>query len=250
MKRIFLPLALALFFFLPIYVGGAYADSADNDNSGKIVEEDFWSQNTPEEAVSDPLEPWNRFMFGVNDVLYYSILKPVGKAYSNVVTEDGRVMVRNFFHNLTMPIHVVNALLQGKVKQAGVELGRFGINTVMGGLGLFDVADMHFDLKSADEDLGQTFGTWGAGDSVYLVWPLLGPSNARDTIGKVGDTFMNPTTYVPDNAWTRAAIFAFKTVNNTSLRIGEYESLTEPAVDPYIAVRDAYRQFRRKQISQ
>ncbi|MGN7614040.1 MlaA family lipoprotein [Magnetococcales bacterium HHB-1] len=199
-------------------------------------------------TVSDPLEGWNRSMFDFNDALYFNVLKPVSKGYAFVVPEGGRVAVKNFFHNLSSPIWTVNALLQGKGKQAGVELGRFVINTVIGGAGFFDVASEAFDMKPAVEDMGQTFGVWGTGEGAFLVWPFIGPSNVRDTVGRVGDTLMKPTTYFPDDGWARAGVTVFETVNNSSLKIGEYESLKKGALDPYIALREAYTQLRREKI--
>ncbi|MEO5347605.1 MAG: VacJ family lipoprotein [Magnetococcus sp. YQC-9] len=198
--------------------------------------------------VSDPLEPWNRFIFSLNDIFYHGLLKPIALLYSAILPEPVRVAVGNFFHNLAMPKHFVSALLQGKVDTAGQELSRFVINTTLGGLGFFDVAETHFNLKSSDEDIGQTLGSYGVGDGIYIEWPIIGPSNLRDSVGLVGDVLLNPLTYYPENQWTRLEIFAGKMVNHTSLHMGEYEDLKKAAIDPYVALRDAYLQMRRDQI--
>lgn len=200
------------------------------------------------DAAYDPLEPFNRVMYHVNDFIYFGILKPIARVYVAITPEAFRLSVQRFFHNLAMPKHFLNALLQGKPDLAGRELGRFAINTVIGGLGFFDPAASQFDIYGGDEDVGQTLGTYGLGEGPYLMWPIIGPSNLRDTIGTIGDTALSPTTYFPEDFWPRAGIHAYDTVNDTSLKIGEYEGVKESAIDPYVAIRDAYKQMRRDRI--
>ena len=199
------------------------------------------------EDASDPIEPLNRAMFGVNDLLYFSAIRPISMLYEKIMPEPIRIGGRNFFHNLAMPQHFLSALLQGDVQKAGIEVGRFCVNTLLGGLGLVDVAE-RFGLKSADEDIGQALGSYGAGDSLYVVWPLLGPSNLRDSVGLVGDVALNPITYLTGGIGTQAGILAYKTVNDTSLHLGEYEDFKKAAFDPYISLRNAYLQKRATQI--
>ena len=199
------------------------------------------------QEVSDPIEPVNRAMLQVNDIVYFGVLRPVAYIYGAIIPEQFRSGIRNFFHNLATPQYVVSSLLQGDAEQAGVELSRFGINTVLGVGGLFEVAEK-FDLKSADEDIGQALGKWGAGDDMYVVWPIIGPSNARDTIGKVGDTLLNPMTYALTDFWTLTGGKATETTNETSFHIGEYEDFNSAALDPYVALRNAYLQRRSAQI--
>lgn len=223
------------------------ATDAATETTG-IMDDDITADMVDDPAdTSDPLESLNRVFFKFNDLFYFGILRPVSSVYAAVVPELGRVGVRNFFHNLAAPKHFLSALLQGKVQQSSVELGRFGINTLLGGLGLVDVAG-YYGMKSAEEDIGQVLGRYGAGDGVYLVWPVLGPSNLRDSIGWVGDTLLDPLSHVPDEVWGRAGAFAFKTANETSLHLGEYEDLKKAAFDPYISLRDAYLQKRAAQI--
>ncbi|WP_193771298.1 VacJ family lipoprotein [Candidatus Magnetaquicoccus inordinatus] len=199
--------------------------------------------------VSDPLEPVNRFFFEFNDLFYMGILRPVATVYGELVPEGVRVGVRNVFQNLATPTRVVSTILEGEISQSGVELARFGVNTIFGFFGFFDVAG-EAGLKSTQQDLGQALGRWGAGDSLYLVLPIVGPSNLRDGVGWVGDTLMNPLTYVPGDIGYRAGLVAHRTVNDTSLHLGEYEDLKKSAVDPYISLRDAYLQRRRALISE
>jgi len=198
-------------------------------------------------SVADPLEPVNRFMFGVNDFVYLWVLEPVAKVYAAVVPKPARMGIRNFFHNLTTPERLVNCLLQGKGAKAGTELWRFGINTTVGVLGLGDPARDRWGLKPAEEDLGQTLAVHGFGDGLYLVLPLLGPSTLRDSVGMIGDAFLDPVRYVEPEALS-IGISATTTVNSTSFRLGEYESLKAATVDAYVAMREAYLQYRKRQI--
>ena len=201
------------------------------------------------EEDSDPLESVNRFTYTFNDLLYTEILEPTASVYGAIVPEPVRVGVLNFFDNLATPKYFAGALLQGRVKQSGIELSRFTINTLLGGLGFFDVAERYFDLKSADEDIGQVFGHYGAGNSIYFVWPVLGPSNLRDSFGLVGDTLLNPLTYI-NNGLLRAGIITYDKVNTASLHLGEYGAFKKASFDPYIAMRDAYLQKREAQIEE
>ena len=197
--------------------------------------------------MADPLEPVNRFMFGVNDVVYFWVLKPVMQVYVDAVPKPARTGIRNFFHNLATPARLVNCILQGKNAEADTELHRFAINTVVGVLGFGDPARDRWGLKPAEEDLGQTLAVYGLGDGFYLVWPLLGPSTLRDSVGMVGDAFLDPVRYVEPEA-VSIGISATSTVNSMSFHLGEYESLKAATVDPYIAMREAYVQYRKKQI--
>jgi phospholipid-binding lipoprotein MlaA len=215
------------------------------------------TESSPEEAqpeegaedvsIADPIEPWNRLMFNFNDKLYFWALKPVARGYNAVFPEPVRVSVRDFFRNVAMPVRFVNSLFQGKIKGAGTELARFGINTTIGLAGFFDVAKSWFDLNAQDEDLGQTFGSYGMGGMMYIVWPFLGPSTVRDTIGFAGDSFLDPANYI-NPFYIPMSIHAYDRINKTSLDLGTYEDLKESAIEPYTAFRDAYIQYRNGQI--
>ena len=198
--------------------------------------------------IADPLEPFNRAMYQFNDRLYFWVLKPVAQGYGKVVPETARVSVSNFFTNVAFPIRFVNCLLQANFSGAAEELGRFTINTLWGVGGLLDPASSkEINLTKQDEDFGQTLGTYGLGQGFFINWPLLGPSSPRDTVGMVGDLFLTPSTYF--SPWYAVAgIRAYEKVNSTSLKIGDYESLKEAAIDPYVAVRDAYIQYRLKKV--
>ncbi|HEU5360362.1 MAG TPA: VacJ family lipoprotein [Candidatus Deferrimicrobiaceae bacterium] len=209
--------------------------------------EEPFEEAAPAPSIADPLEPLNRALFVVNDKAYFWVLKPVARGYRAVVPEGIRLSVRNFFSNIGMPVRFVNNLLQGKIKNSGVELLRFAINTTAGIGGLFDPAKNEFHIEPRNEDLGQTFGKYGLGHGIYLVLPLLGPSSLRDGVGRAGDSFLDPVSYVGD---TEVLIGArvFKVENEISLKIGEYEDLKQSAIDPYVAFRDAYIQYRAKKV--
>jgi phospholipid-binding lipoprotein MlaA len=195
-------------------------------------------------TIADPIEPVNRAMFQFNDKLYFWALKPAARGYNAVVPEPVRVSVKNFFKNVAMPIRFVNSLLQGKFKGAVNELSRFGINTTIGLVGFFDVAKSRFDLMPQERDLGQTLGVYGMGGLMYIVWPFLGPSTVRDTIGLAGDSFMYPVSYIePFEA--AFGVGAYERLNKTSLELGNYEDMKAASVEPYIGVRDAYIQYRK-----
>jgi len=204
--------------------------------------------STERQVVSDPLESMNRTFFKFNDKLYFWFLKPVAQVYGKVLPQGFRVDLRNAYHNILMPVRLVNTTLQGKFKGAGIELLRFGINSTIGVVGMIDVAAKDFNLDSQDEDFGQTMGFYGMKPIVYVVWPFLGPSSLRDTIGLGADTFLSPITYISPDIFTSAGIKAGTMVNSTSLRIGEYEDFKKSALDPYVSMRDIYLQNRASEI--
>jgi phospholipid-binding lipoprotein MlaA len=199
------------------------------------------------ESIADPLEPINRVFFHVNDKVYFWVLKPVASGYKGIVPQGMRVGVRNFFSNLTTPVRMVNCLLQANLEGTGTEVARFLLNTTFGLVGFFDPAKKTFNLEKQDEDFGQTLGVWGIGPAFYIDWPILGPSSLRDTFGFAGDLLLDPRTYV-FNRPIFYVVRPFEIVNDTSLRIGDYEDLKKSAIDPYVALKDAYHQYRQNKI--
>jgi phospholipid-binding lipoprotein MlaA len=196
-------------------------------------------------VVSDPLEPVNRAFFYFNDKLYFWLLKPVSKGYSMVVPQPARRGVKNFFSNIATPVRLVNCTLQAEFEGAWVEVERFAINTTIGVVGFGDPARNWWNMEKRDADLGQTLGRYRLGPSIYINWPILGPSCVRDTVGYVGDLFLDPVNYLVPKFEYNLGIKSYDTVNGTSLRQGEYEDFKNAAIDPYVALRDAYYQYRR-----
>ncbi len=226
--------------------GSVQTQSAEIEDDGDLFEE-YDQEETAPKDVADPLYGFNYAMYSLNDVLYFYALKPVAQGYKAVVPEPARKGIRNFFYNLMFPVRFVNSILQGKMDRAGDELGIFLTNSTVGILGFNRFAQTHLGLKNADEDLGQTFGSWGFGNGFYLVLPILGPTTLRDGLGGVGDYFITPLNYAEpwELYWGATGL---DKVNKTSFRIGDYEALKEAALDPYAAIRNAYIQNRNSQV--
>lgn len=209
-------------------------------------EKEFQSKSI---QIADPLAPWNRLMFHVNDKLYFWFLKPLARGYRFVFPGFMRNGVKNFFRNIYTPIRFTSCLLQGKGKAAGNEFASFIINSTWGVLGFGEPAQKRLQIKLSDEDLGQTLGAYGIGNGFYIVWPVLGPSTLRDSVGSAGDGYLNPISYV-DPTEAAIGIWFYDRLNETSFRIGEYEAIKQAAVDPYVAVRDGYIQFRKAKVAE
>lgn len=232
-------------------------DAILNDNCQDeeldLLDEDFdsfYEKNGPNDyPVADPIIYWNRAMYHFNDKLYFWGLKPLTKAYIAIAPQMVRSGVKNFFSNIATPIRLVSCILQLKIKNAGTEAARFIINSTIGIIGFGDPAKRYYGLKAKDEDIGQTFGFYGIGNGIYIVWPFLGPSTLRDSIGLVGDKFLNPVSYI--EPWeVSAGITSYEIVNKTSFKIGDYEEFKAAAINPYEALKDAYIQNRRKKVSE
>ena len=220
-----------------------------SDEYGNVTEDVGGGE---ELRIADPIEPWNRAMYHVNDKLYFWLLKPTAKGYKYIVPEDFRGLFSNFYQNIKAPVRIVNNFLQGKPGYAGIELAKFLINSTVGVGGLRDCATECFGINGRDADFGQTLGKYGVGFGFYVVWPLLGPSSPRDTIGWIGDWLLRPQSYV-SSEWISpegVGLYVHEKVNDTSFHIGDFEAIKGAAIDPYVAMRDAYVQYRKKLIEQ
>lgn len=208
------------------------------------------SRPAPEDAyrANDPFEPFNRTMYVFNDKLDRYLLRPVARGYRAVIPRPARRGVSNFFRNLREPVVVVNNALQGKFGNAASGVGRFLTNTTIGVFGLFDVAT-HFGLERHEEDFGQTLGVWGFGEGPYLVLPFFGPSNIRDGAGLYADLQLYPPTHVHDES-TKWMLYATEAVDTRAQLLDTGDILEQAAGrDPYVFVREAYRQRRRALIT-
>ena len=252
-KRKCAMLLVCLVLFLKMGLANAQEGAARVESvvTGRIAAEpeefddDFY---LTEEVLPDPLEPINRVFFVFNDRLYFWVLKPVATGYKTVVPGTFRVGVSNFFTNLGFPIRFVNCLFQGKVEGAAEEMAIFILNSIGGMGGFFDIAEA-MGLRKYDEDLDQSLAVFGFGPGFYINWPFFGPSTLRGTFGSVGDGFLDPVFYL-DSFGARLAFKSSDVVNRTSFSIGDYEALKRAALDPYVALRDAYYQHRLKKIEQ
>ncbi len=195
----------------------------------------------PDDA-NDPLEGYNRAMFGINGMVDGVLLKPAAELYVRALPTPLRRGVSNLLDNLGAPLDAANNLLQGKAVRAGTSLGRFAVNSTLGLGGVFDVAE-GFGWKRAPEDFGQTLASWGMGEGPYLVLPLLGPSNPRDALGFAVDWAADPPGRVLGDTFGLG-----RTVVSGVARRADYldtlDVLEETSVDFYAAMRGFYRQYR------
>ena len=211
----------------------------------------FGCASLPAGAKRDPRDPWermNRTTFKVNMALDHAVARPVARAYEKVTPRPVRKGVSNFMDNLFYPVTMGNDLLQLKLKPFAQDTGRFLMNTLVGIGGLFDPATQA-GLPKHEEDLGQTFGYWGAKPGPYFVIPLLGPSDVRDGVGRLGDAYLNPLTYVhSDYNYIRYSIIGVELVD-VRYRLLPQDKLLDEAYDPYALLKNAYLQRRQYQVT-
>lgn len=201
-----------------------------------------------DDTPGDPLEGFNRAMFAVNEGIDMVATKPIAQAYDYVVPLPAKAGVGNFFGNIADVRNILNNALQGKLADAGSDLGRLLINSTIGIFGLFDVAS-EIGLERHDEDFGQTLAVWGWSDSDYLFWPLVGPRTVRDTGGLVVDVYTDPTWYTLNKSVAaRNSLVALRFVDVRASLLPSDKVVEEAALDKYAYVRDAYLQSRRSQI--
>jgi phospholipid-binding lipoprotein MlaA len=197
--------------------------------------------------ADDPLEPMNRVFFEFNRIMDGLLLEPAARIYRGVTPQFFRDAVNNFLDNLNTPVVLANDILQGEPYRAERTLGRFMLNTIMGVGGLVDVGGLLGMPERHSEDFGQTLAIYGVGEGPYLVLPLLGPSNPRDTFGFVVDFAFDPMTYVAprDIALARFGtdLLAFREQN-----IEAFDELKRSSIDLYAATRTLARQLRASEI--
>jgi len=190
----------------------------------------------------DPLESFNRAMYGFNDTLDQTVLKPVAQGYSAILPAPVNKGVSNFFSNIDDVVVLFNSVLQLKFDQSLSTTARILFNTTFGLLGVIDVASS-LDLPKHNEDFGQTLGYWGVDTGAYIVLPFFGPSNVRDTVGLIGDAYVNPLYDVtPDS--DRLTLVSVDLIDTRAGLLSASKILEEAALDPYLFVRDAYLQRR------
>jgi phospholipid-binding lipoprotein MlaA len=189
----------------------------------------------------DPWERMNRATYRFNDTFDRAIAQPVARGYRKATPHFVQTGVTNFFDNLEYPIVMVNDLLQGQFKPFLSDTGRLLLNTTVGIGGLMDPASA-VGLDKNDRDFGQTLGKWGAGTGPYLVIPLLGPSDLRDAVGRVGDEYCNPRHYIR-NSWVKYGLAGLRAID-TRARLLDAQGALDSAYDPYAFLRNVYLQHR------
>ncbi|HEY1391917.1 MAG TPA: VacJ family lipoprotein [Methylibium sp.] len=194
----------------------------------------------------DPLEPWNRKVFAFNESVDEHVLKPAATVYSNVVPRPVRTAADNFFGNVKDVWSAINLMLQGRFADGAHDAMRFGANSVFGFFGIADVAT-EMGLERQNEDFGQTLGKWGVPPGAYIVWPILGSSTVRDSVGLPIDLKASPESFVK-HVPARNTMLAVRTVNARADLLGATKLLDEIVLDKYTFIRDAYLQRRRSLI--
>jgi phospholipid-binding lipoprotein MlaA len=207
-------------------------------------------------AVKDCFEGLNRATFSLNQGLDKAIFKPVAKGYRKLPSpvRDG---TSNALVNLSSLITIPNNVLQGEFKKAGINAGRFVINTTVGILGVFDVATKLDFPEYEKEDYGQTFGAWGIGAGCYVVLPILGPSTIRDTAGSFvnilgGDPYYNASTHGNNEYLSDSLYMKTKVVSGIDFRaknLDSIDNLEKNSLDFYASVRSLYLQDRQQKIA-
>ena len=221
--------------------------SADTDGENNL------SKNP--KPVKDCFESFNRGTFALNQGLDKVIFKPVAKGYRSLPSPI-RSGTGNALVNLSSLVTIPNNILQGEFKTAGVNTGRFVINTTLGILGIFNVAKKMGFSDYEKEDYGQTLGVWGVGAGCYLVLPVLGPSTVRDTTGSFvnvlgGDPWYNASTHGNNEYLSKSDYIVTKVLTGVDFRaknIETIENLEENSIDFYASVRSLYLQDRQRKI--
>lgn len=209
------------------------------------------SKTTSTAEINDPLESVNRLMLKGNDRADKVILEPIAKGYRAATPKAARTVVKNFLRNLNSPITIGNQLLQGDIKGFGNATARVVINTLAGFGGILDLA-AEGGIEHQPEDFGQTLATWGVGDGMYVMLPLLGPSTLRDATGSLVDSYADPLRIYLFNIeeehlhYTRIGA---SVVSQREELIDVIDDLRRNSFDYYAAIRSAYYQHRQALIN-
>jgi len=241
--------ALVLGFSLFARAQGTYAGSTNSRAAEQVI--------LPK-SVPDPIEPFNRAMWGFNKGLMTDVVKPTSRVYRFVVAKPVRTGIDNFSYNLLYPGRLINNLLQGKWTGAKDESYRFVYNTTLGVAGFWDVATQ-WKIPKSDADFGQTFGKWGWQPDFFIMLPFFGPSNDRDTVGLAADTAANPLLYIAPYDFNASRPFTylgpysyfsiFATYNNLSDTVGEYVRFSQAEADPYSEIQYAWTFARANRVA-
>ena len=260
MQRVkkFLPISVAFLFGLFVLVGPfgqAMASDSDGFDSSTLAVASAdvqlagkHSMKSGSDDANDPLESINRAIFSFNEFLLQNLIRPVAIAYRNGVAPPFKYVIGNFLHNLNSPTILANDLLQLEFHRAATTVTRFAINSTIGLLGLADPA-AEWGYAKHKEDLGQTFAVWGVGEGFYMILPILGPSNPRDLVGKIGDSYLDPLNMLASDAewvpWTRTLVGG---IHLYAGLVDELDEVKKTSVDYYATIRSLARQKRAAEI--
>jgi len=225
---------IVIFLLLPILFNGC---ASSPDTAGK--------------QENDPFESFNRQIYSFNEGADEYVIGPIAHAYRDVFPDPVRDSIRNFLLNLKTPMSAINATLQGDFERGFIAVGRFTVNSTIGILGLFDVAN-YIGLESVDEDFGQTLGAWGFEPGPYLILPILGPTSTRDLGGKVGDWLVDPVGLYLIREDYEDVLLGANITKALDTRVeldGVIEGTRENSLDPYAIMRTMYLQRRARLIA-
>lgn len=196
----------------------------------------------------DPFESYNRTMYGINKTVDKYTLKPIAKGYRAITPDPVEQGVNNFFGNLGDVLTLTNNLLQFDFHEAAHDGARVVWNTTLGIGGIFDVAS-GMGLEKQKEDFGLTLRKWGVPAGPYLVLPFLGPSTSTDAVGKIGDYYAHPVTYIDWNDYrTTAAVTALGVINLRANLLDAENVADGASTDEYSFVKSSYLQYRAAQV--
>jgi len=245
MKRLFSILILVLFCQLQVF-------NAVADSDGEV---EISSKKNDKQNVKDCFESVNRGIFAFNQGLDKVIFKPLSKGYRKL-PQPIRSGTSNVLSNLGNVVTIPNNILQGQIKDAGINSLRLVVNSTLGIAGIFDVAS-YYGLKKRDkEDYGQTLGTWGVGEGCYFVLPVLGPTTVRDSIGSLanisgGDAWYNVTVANDTQYFNEADYYLSRVLTGVDFRaknLESFDSLEKTSIDLYASIRSLYLQDRERKI--
>jgi phospholipid-binding lipoprotein MlaA len=208
------------------------------------LEDPFAGSSRDIPILTDPLEGYNRWMFGVNETIYQNVLEPVAIGYRDVVHEDLRLGIRNIFSNAMAPVRLISSLLQLDFEKSGRVIARTLINTTLGLGGIADVAGEEYHIEGVGEDFDQLLGSYGIPTGPYVILPFFGPSTARNIVGRAADGFMSPTFFFAPSTAVGAGLSMEENINDASFIIDDKKQLEDSALDEYESVRDFFHQWR------
>ena len=246
MKRLFSIIVIILFSQFQLLNALAGSDGEVEISSKK---------NNNQEEVKDCFESVNRGIFAFNQGLDKVIFKPLSKGYRQLPLPL-RSGTSNVLSNIGNVVTIPNNILQGQIKDAGINSLRLILNTTLGIAGIFDVASYYGLEKSDKEDYGQTLGTWGVGEGCYFVLPVLGPTTVRDSIGSLanisgGDAWYNVTVANNTQYFNEADYYLSRVMSGVDFRarnLESFDSLEKTSIDLYASIRSLYLQDRKRKI--
>jgi phospholipid-binding lipoprotein MlaA len=228
----------------PIEMSQENLSSSQDLNDFEELEDPFSGSTGDIPILTDPLEGYNRWMFGVNETIYQNALEPVARAYRDAIHENLRLGIKNLFSNAMAPVRLVSSLLQLDFEKSGRVIARTLINTTLGLGGITDVAGEEYHIERVGEDFDQLLGSYGIPTGPYVILPFLGPSTARNIVGRAADGFMSPTFFFAPSTGVSVGLTVEENINDASFIIDDKKQLEDSALDEYESVRDFYHQWR------